>query len=289
MLSYLLAAISAKADSFAGTGVGDIPDDTSIYGTYGTPLDVSFNVTNLQTSIQSVSLTISMYHQFLGDLDVQLKAPNGTIFTIFSRVGPDILGGGLGNPDILGTADGAGGYNFGTYTFADSASNTLRGWTVANYGANSATNPGGDSYPIPGGSYRTSSGGPSSDVATSFAINSGFIGLTSAQANGTWTLTFRDRVGNNGYGAVQSATLDLGQGSSQPPPPQFTRIGVTNGVVTLSLTGPNSQSYKLLTTTNLASPQNWSTNGTGTFDASGKATYSTSTVGPKCFYRVSTP
>jgi subtilisin-like proprotein convertase family protein len=274
-LLFLLADISAKADSFAGTGLGDIPDDGPVYptdGQYGTPKVVSFNVSNLQTSVQSVALTLSIYHPALGELDVQLTSPAGTNFTIFSRVGPS--NAGFGNQGILGTSFGT---DYTNYTFVDSATNTLLSY-----------NPSGANISMPSGSYRTSSAGPSNEVATTFAINSGFVGLTPAQANGTWTLTFRDAIGGN-QGAVQSAALVLGQGSSQPPPPRFTRIGVTNGVVTLTLTGPNNQSYRLYTTTNLASPQNWSTNGGGTFDGSGKAAFTTNTVGPACFYRVSTP
>lgn len=275
-LSFLLGSISAKADSFAGTGVGNIPDDSQrdladpTDNRYGTPLVVSFNVSNLQASVQSVSLSISMYHPWLGDLDVQLTSPTGTNFIIFSRVGPSNAGYGSGG--MLGTLSGSQSAN---YAFVDSATNTLR-----------AYNPSGANIPIPSGSYRTSSAGPNNDVATSFTVNSGFIGLTPAQANGTWTLTFRDAVSGSG-GAVQSATLVLGQVSTQPP--QVTRIGMSNGVVTLSFTGPNSQGYRLYTTTNLASPQSWSTYGSGTFDASGKATFTTNTVGPKCFYRISSP
>jgi subtilisin-like proprotein convertase family protein len=285
-LSFWLAAVSAKADSFTATVLKDIPA-SGTNGVYGTPLVVGFNVTNFQNSVQSVSLTISMYHQYLGGLDVQLTSPGGTSFIIFSQAGPDINGDGSGNPDILGTADGFGGYNYGTYTFADSATYTLRSWSVVNYGTNSATNPGGDAYPVYSGSYRPSSVGPGNDVATTFAANSGFIGLPAAQVNGTWTLTFRDRSAGK-FGNVQSAMLVLVQGSS-PQPPRFTGIVVTNGVVTLSLTGPTSQGYRLYTATNSASPLTWSTNGTGTFDASGKATYSTSAVSPNCFYRVSSP
>jgi subtilisin-like proprotein convertase family protein len=291
-LSSWLAAVSAEAssvtNSFVGTvpNGGDIPDATSP-GVYGPPLVVSFNVANLTNSLQSVSLQISMYHQYLGDLDVQLTSPTGTNFVIFSRVGPDIYANGSGNPDILGTSDGFGGYNYGAYTFTDSATNTLRSWSVNTWGANSSSNPGGDPYPIYSGLFRPSSVGPSSDVATTFAA-SGLVGLSSAQANGTWTLTFRDRSPGN-VGNVQSAMLTLVQGSSQlPPPPRFTRIGVTNGLVTLSLTGLVNQAYRIYTTTNLAPPQSWSTNGNSALDGSGKGSYSTSTAGPKCFYRVST-
>jgi len=270
-LSFWLGAGSSKADSFAGTGVGPIPDGPADGG-YGLPLTVTFNVTNLQTSVQSVSLTISMYHPWLGDLDVQLTSPTGTNFIIFSRVGPP--NSGLDSGGMLGTSNGS---SYTNYTFVDSATNTLLSY-----------NPSGDNVPIPSGSYRTSSAGPNNEVATSFATDSGFIGLTPEHANGTWKLTFQDG-GWGGIGAVQSATLVLGQGSNQQPP-QFTRIGVTNGIVTLILTGPNSQGYRLYTTTNLAPPQSWSTIGGGTFDATtGKATNSTSAVGPKCFYRVSSP
>jgi subtilisin-like proprotein convertase family protein len=275
-LSCLLAANSSKADSFPGTGAGTIPDDSLREPTdptdnrYGTPLVMSFNVSNLQASVQSVSLTISMYHPWLGDLDVQLKSPTGTNFIIFSRVGP--YNAGYGNGGMLGTANGS---SYTNYTFADSATNTLRSY-----------NPGTAQIPIPSGSYRTSSAGPSNEVATSFAANSGFIGLSPAQANGTWTLTFRDAVAGSA-GAVQSATLVLGTVSTQPV--RFTRIALTNGFVTLNLSGPNSQGFTLYSTTNLAPPQSWSPNGGGTFDGSGQATFSTNAVGPLRFYRVSSP
>jgi subtilisin-like proprotein convertase family protein len=260
-----------------GTGIGNIPDDSPSLGTYGTPLNVSFNVTNLQSNVSSVSLTLSMYHPALGDLDVQLTSPNGTKFIIFSRVGPYLAG--YGNQGMLGIANGT---DYATYTFVDTAANTLLSY-----------NPSGASIPIPSGSYRTSSAGPN-DTATSFSANSGFVGLTPAQANGTWTLTFKDADAVNpdvqsSQGSVQSATLILGQGSSQPPPPRVTRIGVTNGVVTLTLTGPNSASYRVYVTTNLAPPQSWSTNSGHAFNASGNDTFTTNTVGPKCFYRISIP
>jgi subtilisin-like proprotein convertase family protein len=272
-LSFLLAALSSKADSsFAGTGVGLIPDDSAVDFTYGTPLTVSFNVTNLQANVQSVSLSISMRHPWLGELDVQLKAPNGTNFIIFSRVGPN--NNGYGSPATLGISGGTGYTN---YTFADSATNTFRSF-----------NTNGNPIPIPSGSYRTSSAGPNNDVATSFAANSGFIGLTPAQANGTWTLTFRDCVSSD-QGAVQSATLTLGQQVVSLPPPRLTRIGVTNGFVTLNITGQISSGFTLYTTTNVAASQSWSTNAGFTFDPSGKATITTNTAGPMRFYRVSSP
>ena len=172
-LSFLLAANSVKADSFAGTGGGLIPDGSG-------SLSVTFNVSNLQSSVQSVSLTISMYHPWLGDLDVELTSPTGTNFIIFSRVGPD--NGGYGSGGLLGALNGTA---FTNYTFVDSATDTLRTY-----------NPIGSNIPIPSGSYLTSSAG-FSDVPTSFGTNSGFIGLSLAKANGTWTLTFRDEA--SGY------------------------------------------------------------------------------------------
>src|SRR6516162_3558295 len=136
--SFLLAAISSKADTFSNNVAASIPDD---YPNSGQQLVVTFNVSNLQTSVQSVSLTISMYHQWVGDLDVQLTSPTGTNCIVFSRVGPDIYANGWGNPDTLGTTNASGFYDFLTYTFADSATYTLRGWSSKTYGTNSSNNP----------------------------------------------------------------------------------------------------------------------------------------------------
>jgi len=275
----LLTAPLASAAAFPGTGGGNIPDpDASHPGPadYATPLVVSFNVTNLQTNVQSMSLAITMNHQWVGDLDVYLTSPAGTNFTIFSRVGPSISGG-YGNPLDLG----------GTYVFSDASapSNTLSHYCYLkglNYGSGiDFTNI------IPEGNYRTSVPGTGAttgfETASSFATNSGFIGLAPAQANGTWHLTFRDGS-NTGTGAVQSATLYLNT------PLNFTAITVTNAIVQLKLTGQRGDTFTIWAATNLALPFTaWNSLGGGTFDSSGNATFTTNDVARVRFYRASNP
>jgi hypothetical protein len=54
------AANSPEA-TFAGTGVGAIPD-TATSGTFGTPLVVSFNVTGVTGNVTDVSLNMTLTH-----------------------------------------------------------------------------------------------------------------------------------------------------------------------------------------------------------------------------------
>jgi subtilisin-like proprotein convertase family protein len=296
--AILLVAETVSAVSFTGsvTNAGIIPD--SPYGgpaQYGTPLVVSFNVSNLQTSVQSVSLTVSMYHQYLGDLDVELASPTGTNFIVFSRVGlqGSAIDGGFGNPDALGMAGGSDGHGSytniasATYTFIGSATNTLRSWDASSLGFglnNGGNNSYGEPiYIIPGGSYLPSSEGPDNDSATTFATNSGFIGLPPAKANGAWTLTFKDGS-NGGTGVVQSATLYLGQTL------HFTGITVTNGAVRMTLTGQVSTNFTIWASTNLTVPfASWSSFGGGTLDSSGNGIFQTNDAIPVRFYRASSP
>lgn len=282
VLALSLAQNSWSA-TFVGTGGGDIPD--SPHGgpaQYGTPLVICFNVSNLVSAVQSVSLSITLRHQWLGDLDVQLQSPTSTNFVIFSHCG-GVGADQYGNPAYLGAvgmSDGtAWATNWGTYTFADSGQYSLRGYTDFTWGGFNN----GLTYTIPSGTYRTSSIG-TNDVPTTFT-NSGFAGMLPAVATGTWTLTFRD--GANLYtGSVQTATLTLGQLVK----PLFTGITFSNGLVTLKLTGPDSQGFTIYSATNLAQPMSaWSTNGTGVFDGSGKATYTTNSTGALRFYWASSP
>jgi hypothetical protein len=91
----------------------------------------------------------------------------------------------------------------GTYNFTDSAVGANI-WTAA-----AAT-------PIPAGNYRTTVRGMAgtTNPPTVTSLNSTFSGLTSPQANGTWTLTIRDGGGGD-TGTVTAANLTV-TGTSAP-------------------------------------------------------------------------
>ncbi len=273
LCGWLLVS-TAPAAIFTGSGTGNIPDPKADGPTNysGGSLVVSFDVAGLTNKIQNVWLAVTMDHEWIGDLDVFLSSPAGTNFTIFSRVGAF--------DDVFGTNSFGFWSNLGgTYQFYDYATNTLA----------SAANGLGDDDIIPGGFYRPSAAGPGGEPATTFAADSGFTGLSPAQANGTWTLTFRDGSGGD-TGAVSSATLYINQATPTPPPLRFTGISANGGTVQLNFTGPFNENFTLWHSTNLALPfADWETEGGGTFDSLGNATFSSSLTLPQCFYQISVP
>lgn len=177
---------NAALYSFAGSNTGAIPDSTSTGpGQYTSSRVVSFNVAGLSSGPATMSLSLTMTHTYVGDLDVVLRSPNGTAFTIFSRVGA-ANAGSLGDSSNLN----------GLYTFTDTATGNF-------WAASAAVN---NNRTIAAGSYRTSAAGPGAGGTTSF--DAAFSSLTAAEANGTWTLTFRDGA-NVDTGTVSGATLQI--------------------------------------------------------------------------------
>jgi len=187
--------------TFAGTGTGPI-EDTPTSGTFGPSRVVSFAVTGVSANVTTVSVNMTLTHTYVGDLDVVLASPGGTrSLVIFSRVGATTAGS-FGSDSELG----------GTYSFSDSA--TANFWTAATTAAGGT---------IPAGAYRTTAAGGAGQTnpAPVTSLNATFAGLTPAQANGTWTLTFRDR-GAGDVGNVSAANLTV-----EPTGP----VGVTRGTL----------------------------------------------------------
>lgn len=231
------AANSPEA-TFAGTGVGAIPDTTTS-GTFGAPLVVSFAVTGVTGNVTDVSLDVTMTHTWIGDLEVILTSPGGTrSLVIFSRVGAttDIGGGDSSN---LG----------GTYTFSDAATGTNI-WTVATAAACTT-----DCVVAPGTYRTTAAGGVQTNPAPVTSLNTTFGGLTPAQANGTWTLTFRDR-GAADVGSVTAANLTLNPtGVVRGTLFDFTGSGRTS-FVTLALPVNGLITWKIAANPALPGPNN---------------------------------
>jgi subtilisin-like proprotein convertase family protein len=211
-----------------------IPDGTADGpGHWGQPLDIGLSVSGLSGNISDISVSMDLQHPYAGDLEAVLIPPTGSgksPFVLFSQIGQQLnnLTWASGSP--LHFSSDLSGNNPATYVFSDAAVNSL--WAAA--GFNTAT--GTFDYSgtlIPGGSYRTSVSGPwdlagnpnggnhNAGQFTSFATDSGFVGLSPAQANGQWTVEFRDDDLQD-VGHVYGVTLNI---TAVPEPAAWSLVG----------------------------------------------------------------
>ena len=147
--------------------------------------------------LTSVASSITLTHSYVGDVDMILRSPGGTVsFVTVSRIGVT----------TAGSFGDSSNYS-GTYNFTDAATGTNI-WTIAS-GL-------GDTGNITAGSYRTTAAGGTGQTNPAPVTNltAAFAGLTSAQINGTWTLSIRDGAAID-TGTVTAASLTL-KGSSCP-------------------------------------------------------------------------
>ncbi|HKX83659.1 MAG TPA: VCBS repeat-containing protein, partial [Pyrinomonadaceae bacterium] len=178
--------------TFPGTGTGAIPDATLTGpGAWGTPLVISYAVTGITAPISTISLDINATHTFAGDLDVVLRPPGGTpAFVIFSRIGATTAG-----------SFGCGTNFGGVYNFADTATTNI--WTACT------------GTTIVPGNFRTTVAGPTTSPAAFTNFTAAFSGLSTAQINGTWTLTIRDGAAQD-TGTVSASNLTITGGAAVP-------------------------------------------------------------------------
>ena len=231
-----------SAQVFSGIGTGDIPDGVRLTSNsggdadFGTPLLVTFDVNGLANPIGNISLSITLNHHFAGDLDVALIPPSGGDgFVIFSRVGqvPNALSGGqqlvpFGSSLTFGDYSDLAHIMPSTFVFSDGATGNL--WSAAGFDTETGVGNYTGLFEVPAGSYRTSVAGPwdqsgnpnggnhSAGQFTSFAADSGFIGMNPNQANGTWTLRIRDGASSD-VGAITDAALTI---TPVPEPARYT-------------------------------------------------------------------
>jgi len=220
---------ASPAATFPGTGVGAIPDGlTGTPPQFGAPLVVSFPVSGVSGNVTNVSVSITMTHTFVGDVNVVLAAPGGLpSMVVVSRIGVTTATG-FGDSSNYG----------GTYVFADSASGTNI-WTVAGGVCDNAC------VVLPD-TYRTTGPGQAGQTnpAPVTSLNATFAGLTPAQANGTWTLTFRDAASVD-VGNVSAANLTIeptGPVGVSDAPVDFNGDGRSDYVVVRNIGGgPSGQ------------------------------------------------
>jgi subtilisin-like proprotein convertase family protein len=185
-LTVLLAfSVTASAQTvFTGTNLGAIPDGDC----EGAGRQVQFNVTGITGTITNVRVSFTASHTWVGDIDVILSAPGGTVnHPIFIFTNPAQSSSG-DSSDLAGT-----------YNFFDQA--TGNWWQAA------GSVPGTEA--IPPGDYRTSGSNGSPTLMTP-----AFTSL--ANPNGTWVLRFNDCAPDDS-GSVTAATLTITAGGTQPP------------------------------------------------------------------------
>ena len=71
-----------RAQVFSGSGTGAIADGGQVNvgpADWGTPLNVTFNVSGLSDAFASMSLSVTMDHAWIGDLDVRLFKPGSNV------------------------------------------------------------------------------------------------------------------------------------------------------------------------------------------------------------------
>ena len=174
--------------TFAGTNTGAIPDGLS--GTppqFGAARTINFAVSGVSGPVTDVSVAMTLTHTWVGDVDVILRAPAGTpSMVVVSRIGVT----------TAGSFGSASDYS-GAYAFTDTAAGANI-WTAA------------VATPVPAGSYRTTAPGQTGQTNPPpvTSLNTTFAGTTAVNANGTWTLTFRDGASAD-IGTVTAATLTV--------------------------------------------------------------------------------
>ena len=194
------------------TSLGAIPDGpgSECGELTGPPLDVTFTVAGKtgRPAAVGVRMVFGPEHTYASDVVAALIAPDGRRTTIFGELDdPDVEGVPDDNHDLVGP-----------YLFSDAAP------TFPSMEEASILSDDVDDDDVPPGHYRAFSKGNDQ-------ITSAFAGL--GNANGTWTLRFRDICAND-TGSVSAAALFLttdgvAPADSNPPDTDIT-TSPANGI-----------------------------------------------------------
>jgi subtilisin-like proprotein convertase family protein len=184
------ASLGAIPDSPAG---GTICGDAT-----GGTRNVTFAVSGLSGAVQAVQVQMSVTHTWVGDIQATLIAPNGATHLLYSQTGATTPDGCGDNSNLVGP-----------YVFRDGVASS---WWAAAAAADAAT-------ALPSTVYNTSTAGGEVGGGAATSIDAAFAGV--ANANGTWTLQFRD-LGEGDTGSVGAAEITITTGSGQRAPVDFT-------------------------------------------------------------------
>ncbi len=209
------ATFAANAASLGAIPDSDLATPTCANNST-TKLDVTFTASGLTGAVQNVSVSFNAAHTYPNDLEVTLIAPNGASHLLFAATGTTSTAANACAQLVSGSNDLS---SSNTYTFNDAA--TANWWTTA-----------ASANPVPTSSNRTvvTGVGGAANPPPVTSMNAAFAGVTNA--NGTWTLRFRDR-GAGDTGSVTAANLTLTTGSAAAAPGKlfdFTGTGRTSFV-----------------------------------------------------------
>jgi len=176
LLAGLALLGSAQAQIISGTNFGPIPDGTGPGPlAYGAPRDIRFNVSGQAGSIGSARVFFRANHPWVGDLKVQLIAPDGRSHLLFERSGATTPTSGGFNANLVDSVQYFFGDDFSTVTGTN-------WWTAADIGDANIGTENLFSSVVAGGDGVTNPA-----PTTSFDAVFG-----SADPNGTWILRFED-------------------------------------------------------------------------------------------------
>ncbi len=177
-------------------GLTYLPDGSGLL--YSTSIPITgFPTGSTILDAQSLNeVCITMEHSYLGDLEIWLECPNGTIVPLVNSYNPGFLpGGNSGGGTFLGQPfDDAGGGGAGIgweYCFS-SVFNTITGSMTQNLG---------NTVGVPGvGGNPPLTAGNSIDSADVYQPETSFADFVGCPVNGDWTIYVQDNLGiDDGY------------------------------------------------------------------------------------------
>lgn len=192
LLLGLAALGPAQAQVFPGSNFGPIPDGARAGPlAYGDPRDIRFNVNGLGGSVTQARVFFRANHPWVGDLKVQLIAPDGRSHLLFERTGATTPTSAGFSANLVSSVQ---------YIFGDDFSSVTgtNWWTAADVGNNDIGQANLFTTVVSGGD-GVSNPAPSTSTNAIFATS---------DPNGTWILRFEDGWAGD-HGEVTAAELIL--------------------------------------------------------------------------------
>lgn len=176
--SLLLSTVAATAQTYSSTGSVSIPDGGGTCGTDGTPAVSSISVPLSGTigTPSDVTINVNMTHAYMGDLRVELVAPDASSCILMNHVGA---------------------------TVCEGSSSTLTSANTLSFNATYLTPIPSATSPVPSGNYA-----PTSSAAFP-AVGNLTTFLTGKSVSGTWSLRAIDNYGTF-VGTIDSWNMVFG-------------------------------------------------------------------------------